>query len=466
MWLAVCLHDLILEASPVARTHGPAVVADTDELRVAAANPAAQALGIDSGCALNAALAMADALRIEPRDTDCEQRAMRSLAIWARTLTPAVSIVRPNILLLEIRGSLRLFGGAERIKAVVDAQLAKRGLSGQMSLAPSAQAATWLSRHGDCDVAEEDESIKALRDLPLSVTGWPDALLERLSEMGVRHISDLLRLPRQGLALRIGQACMRELDRAMGRAFEPITVTELPEKRSWSIELPAETDDESMLIEGCEILLDRLMGELRHRQRQISRFAVRFFHLRRTASCEAFELIAPTYDKRHLLDLMADRLERISLPAPVISLELSTGELLEVCVDAPELFSRARQQTSDVGMIERLQDRCGPRSVYSVALADDHRPESAWSACSVPVTTSAELSPWAGERPLWLLPQPQPCNASSFRIELGPERIESGWWDGKSVNRDYYIARFEAGERLWVYFDHRELRWYLHGVFG
>ena len=26
-------------------------------------------------------------------------------------------------------------------------------------------------------------------------------------------------------------------------------------------------------------------------------------------------------------------------------------------------------------------------------------------------------------------------------LEQGPERIESGWWDGKGVARDYYIAR-------------------------
>jgi len=466
LWLAVCLHNLIIEASLPADSHEPAAVADTDGTRIAAANAAAQALGVDSGCALNAALAMADTLRIEPRDKDREQHAMRSLAIWARTLTPTVSIIQPNVLLLEIRGSLRLFGGAERIKAAVDAQLAKRSLSARMSLAPSAQAATWLSRHGNCDVAEEAELIKALRSLPLSVTDWPKALLARVSEMGIRYIGDLLRLPRDGLALRIGQARMRELDMARGRAFEQPAVTELPEKRSWSIELPAETDDQFMLAEGCEMLLDLLIDELCRLQRQISRFAVQFFHLHRASSCETFELLAPTSDKRHLLDLLTDRLERISLPAPVISLALSTGELLELCVDTPELFSLAHQRTTDIGMIERLRDRCGPKSVYSVSLADDHRPESAWFEQLQSTTTSANLSPWAGERPLWLLPKPRPCNSSNLRIEIGPERIESGWWDGKSVSRDYYIARFESGERLWVYLDHRERKWYLHGVFG
>jgi protein ImuB len=47
------------------------------------------------------------------------------------------------------------------------------------------------------------------------------------------------------------------------------------------------------------------------------------------------------------------------------------------------------------------------------------------------------------------------------------ERIETGWWDGAEVARDYYIAVDARGARLWV-FRERESphRWFLHGVFG
>ena len=33
----------------------------------------------------------------------------------------------------------------------------------------------------------------------------------------------------------------------------------------------------------------------------------------------------------------------------------------------------------------------------------------------------------------------------------GPERIESGWWDGADVRRDYYVASDARGARLWIY---------------
>jgi len=49
----------------------------------------------------------------------------------------------------------------------------------------------------------------------------------------------------------------------------------------------------------------------------------------------------------------------------------------------------------------------------------------------------------------------------------GPERIESGWWDGKGVARDYYVARPPSqGIRLWVFQERQSKRWYVHGVFA
>ncbi len=54
-----------------------------------------------------------------------------------------------------------------------------------------------------------------------------------------------------------------------------------------------------------------------------------------------------------------------------------------------------------------------------------------------------------------------------LEIEDGPERIESGWWDGRDVRRDYYIARTTDGVRLWVFRERRkDGRWFMHGVFG
>jgi protein ImuB len=77
-------------------------------------------------------------------------------------------------------------------------------------------------------------------------------------------------------------------------------------------------------------------------------------------------------------------------------------------------------------------------------------------------------------RPVWLLDEPvMLCAAdpgllheAGLSLEEGPERIESGWWDGKGVARDYYIARQMHGARWWIFQERQTRGWYLHGVFA
>jgi protein ImuB len=60
----------------------------------------------------------------------------------------------------------------------------------------------------------------------------------------------------------------------------------------------------------------------------------------------------------------------------------------------------------------------------------------------------------------------QPAWHGILSLLHGPERIESGWWDGGDVRRDYYRASNRRGAMLWVYQDLRSQAWYLQGVFG
>jgi len=38
-----------------------------------------------------------------------------------------------------------------------------------------------------------------------------------------------------------------------------------------------------------------------------------------------------------------------------------------------------------------------------------------------------------------------------LHILSGPERIESGWWDGEDVRRDYYLIETRSGQRGWAF---------------
>ena len=54
----------------------------------------------------------------------------------------------------------------------------------------------------------------------------------------------------------------------------------------------------------------------------------------------------------------------------------------------------------------------------------------------------------------------------SLRLRSGPERIETRWWTGQEVCRDYYVADNARGMRLWIFHEREgERRWFLHGIF-
>jgi len=184
-------------------------------------------------------------------------------------------------------------------------------------------------------------------------------------------------------------------------------------------------------------------------------------------------LLRPERDTERLLDLLRQRLERLELAAPVIGLELRADHLESFLPAAPDLFG-TESEGDEEGQrwLQRLQARLGRERVQGLCLVADHRPELAWSHCP-PGTPGSSAS--HARRPVWLLTPPQPLETrdgrpwyrGSLRLEPERERVESGWWDGREVRRDYFVAHTRQGERLWVY---RELQdgggWFLHGIFG
>ena len=64
----------------------------------------------------------------------------------------------------------------------------------------------------------------------------------------------------------------------------------------------------------------------------------------------------------------------------------------------------------------------------------------------------------------------RPCHHGALELLAGPERIETGWWDGADVRRDYYVAQTPGGGRAWIFRDHRrgtdDGEWWVHGWFA
>jgi protein ImuB len=302
----------------------------------------------------------------------------------------------------------------------------------------------------------------------LAVTRWPPAVQALLRDLGLRTIGDCVRLPRDGFARRVGRSYLLELDRAFGRANDLRAEFKAPKIWGSRAELSEESVDSAVFLEAIEQLLAELAVELRRRQAQIGSLEISFEHLHRPPTIESFDLREPTHDRDRLLHLIEDRLERSVLPVPAVALRIESGTFRPLEIEAAGLFETKPLEQREQLLLERLQERFGLDGVYGLHTVAEHRPERAWTKRLNGDGRTLPAVPWPDReaRPLWLLPTPIEARRNSLELCSGPERIESGWWDEHDVARDYYIAKNERGQKLWVFRDHRTRCWFVHGLFG
>lgn len=480
-WIAVYLPNLAFDVFGSAVTDEPAVVVEPlhGQVYVVAVNRFARRCGIAPGAKLNSAFALAASLQVFERSIRREQASLDSLSAWAQRLTSTVSLSPPDTVLLEVAGSVRLFGSLAAIKHKLGEELKRRRWAGRLCVAPTATAALWLARGAVDDVESLAMLSGKLGSLPIRVTRWPLEVQALLRDLGLRTIADCLRLPRDGFARRVGLEYLHDLDRALARRFDPREPFVPRERWSTKRELCHETSDGAVFMAAVEDVLGALTIELRRRQAEVRSLRIAFEHVRREPTFESFDWAEPTHERDRLLSLVRDRLERVALPAPAIALRVTTGFLWPLQPRADDLFDPLPVETLAHVLLERLRGRLGADAVHGIVPVAEHRPEFAWSksdarAAAASPRVAGPVSPWASRRPLWLLPVPLPLASTEAHryyrgsVELGSsaERIESGWWDGRDACRDYYAALSSGGERLWIYRDRRSLDWYLHGLFG
>ncbi len=486
LWLCIHLPALPLEAlhrdsGDIAR----AVFDDQDGIpKVLLASDAAIAAGIRPGFSVNAALALLPALELEQRDSQCERRTLLSLAGWAEQFTSFVVIEVPDILLLELAGSVRLFDGLQKLRQAVSRGLGEQGFSASLAIAPTPLAATWLTKAGRRICIQDTANLtSALSALPLTCLDWPLPVCESLYGMGISRVGDCLRLPRQGFAKRFGVSRLLQLDRALGRLPDPRDSYRTPEYFVADHELDEELSNSDLILNVCQLLLQKLEHFLLTRQLAVQRIQFSFFHLQHPATSLPLGCVQADRAVDHWLDLLRIHFERLPLPAAAIAIRLRAdqGQPMSAATDVLQFTKKDRQRRnlSIAHLIERLGARIGIESVHGVSTVAEHRPHYAWRPelmlDRLPQCEALSADFAKVRRPLWLLSKPQPLAVRDGKpfyqgvlvLEDGPERLETGWWDEDGIARDYFVAANPKGARFWIYRNRSKDRdWYLHGMFG
>ena len=490
--------------------------------RVAACCPRASADGVQSGQSLADARAILPTLAVQPHDPQADRAELERLATGATQFAPIVQPVEPATLLLDVTGCERLFGSEERQLRQATAWVEAAGVTVRGAVAGTVGAAWAMAHAGDARTAiiESGQELATLASLPMRALRLDGALVETLAQLGIEMIGDVMAMPRSALASRFGQAVLDRLDQAQGtldESIEPFRPTPPPAVR---MRLGFPTDRQDVLIEASRHLMARVIERLESMGQGLSRLLCTFHREQAQPLTANLWLSRPTRQLMHLMTLLAERIESVDMSIPVSAISMHVTAMAAIPQWQGRLFDAAEtdREESMSQLLDAMANRLGPDAVVQPVQGDDHQPEY---ACQYePVTETPQqdtqlaskasrmggnmllqAEAWrpdaddndatdvnaahdaVADRPVRLLSPPQSVEVIAAPVEgrlawfrwhnqchavswaTGPERIETGWWRGQHVCRDYYVVQDEPGRRFWLFRDRGSRLWFVHGCF-
>lgn len=397
---------------------------------------------------------------------------------WALAYTPRVCRL-DGALLLEVRASLRLFGGQDALLSRLATEAAGWGW-GHLATAHTGHAALVLSRHPRPHL---DQAPAA--GLPATQT-----LATTLQRLGCHTLGQLKRLPRAGVARRLGTAVLRSLDQAYGNAPESWDWLQTPVGFEVHQDWPWHLDSTGALLASLAPHWRALRSWLVGRQQGLTQLQVVWTHAPRHHGVPppaplVVRTAQATQDTTHLEHLVRERLNRTTLAAPVVRTGLVVDATEPLASGTHPLLATANLHTGwdRHELLERLVSRLGQGQVRQGQWQADPRPEHThpWHPCTAegPARAPTERlwpADWASQPP-WLVDPPLRLSTQGERpVYQGPltlltsaQRVETGWWHTEATQRDYFVASSPQAGLVWVYRERgagAHGGWYLQGLYG
>ncbi len=468
-------------------------------------------------------------LHLEMADPVADRLALEALADDCQRFAPTVGIEAAGIedtapadsLLLDVTGLGPLCGGEPALARRIVTDFRRRRLVARVALADTLGAA-WAATHftpladaraaldaasilralGQPLLVPAEETASALAPLPPAALRLPAETCFLFGELGIKRIEQLAALPRETLLARFGPLVLLRLDQVLGAAAEAIVARDVPPEWTfeWLLEHP--TGRREMIEWVVEQLVARVCQALARERRGVLRLACRFVPEQDSALEFVIGLYRPSASERHVGELVRLKLDGVRFREPLVAIRFEVLALDALEFQQQEFFAELGNENREsprelAALVDRLSNRLGAHAVVRPWLLSGAQPEFACQykpvaslktrhakrrvASSGPDGSRSSLQP--GDRPLSLRPEPETldvisvvpdgppvkfCHAGAdHRIvhHWGPERIETGWWRGQCIRRDYYQVETESGQRYWLFRELNAGQWFLHGQF-
>lgn len=405
---------------------------------------------------------------------------------------------------LDIGATSRWFGGEAKLLERLRDWSAERRWGASAVVADSLGAAWAVVHFAPSErktpftarlVAERDVH-DILAPLPIEAIRLSFDTASLLAELGLTTLGPLFAVPREALAERFEPKLLLRLDQARGARHEWFEPYRPPPRYESGEEWEFGVTSADPLVEVWRRLLPKLLAPLAACGRAAARLLAELRGETGSQCRLVIGLLRPSLDRAHLLELLRLRLETVRLREPIIATKLSVLDDAPQAVQQQVLFAELSppiESTAWTSLVERLSGRLGADRVVAIRPNSDHDPSLAWrpepwlartrrlAATKQKVEASASSS--TPPRPTRLLPQPRPIHVVALAPQgypqqfadrgvesrvvrcWGPERIETGWWRGPSLLRDYFRVETTSGTHAWIFRNLRSRRWYLHGWF-
>ena len=498
VWLPTWPTDRLRRNPSAPSPEMPLITAASDGRRmvVDAADRVALALGIRPAMPLAHARAMVPSLMVEDADADGDAAALARVAAWCLRYSPLTAGDPPVGVWIDITGCAHLHGGEAALLADLLERLARGGTHARAAVADTPGAAHAVARFAPdpAAVIAPGTHQAAIALLPTAALRLPPETIGALRRLGFDRVGQLAETARGPLVRRFGKQVALRLDQASGRVFEPIQPVvpdDVVAHRLSFIEPLLTAEAFGTVIDE---LLNTVCGKLEATGQGARRLDLLFERVDGSMQAIRIGTAAPSRHAAHLARLLRERLETVDpgLGVEAMQLRVPLAEM-QAFRQAAGLIDGDRPETGIAALVDRIENRLGPGSVWRATVVESDVPER--SVAAIPAIGDAPATSWplTLPRPVRLLDPPQPVEAIALlpdqppvaftwrrkrhriRRADGPERVHGEWWRRSAevaAVRDYFAVEDEEGCRFWLFRRGDgadpatgDLRWFLHGLF-
>lgn len=323
-----------------------------------------------------------------------------------------------------------------------------------------------------------------------------ETMIHSLKLLGLRSVSDFMRIPQAELAARFGAIALHirsQIENSRDLTWPRWTPQEIIEE---TIELAH--DDYCNWLEPLLFFtkhaIDRLYSRLQGRGLRCARLQVelkieKYSTVRRPIRTFDFDFMMPQGTTRGTMPILQERFEREFATDPLEAAVLRVRTIVRETTPGYRRQQHLFDHHDDIAeayhsIVSHLAESLGQTRVFRAVVQESRFPEKSWKKRQNEKETHADVATVLTARPSRLLAKPRKIEVTKENIFLLPvkgargagkvytitswsrvERISADWLESpefKSLTRNYYQVAIAEGPPLWIYEDESR-EFYLQG---